>query len=151
MHMPARSKANSKADLLAAQRGGAFQPPADLSAKGRQLWRDVMAIHPGSWWKPAYLPFLRAYVDAVLAIERLDGEIAKEGEVIKSKTGGCYLSPRVCVRDRERLHMMQMAVKLKISPDKAEPEAPADRRAKARGAAIAHAAASSIDESRGLI
>jgi|SRR5262245_19739277 len=149
--MPARTKASEHLDLLAAQRGGAFPPPDDLPAKGKQLWRDAMALHPGSFWQPAYLPLLRAYIDATLACARLDKEIAQEGEVIYTDKGMRFLNPRVLVRDRERVQVTKLATRLKISPDKITHASPADARARARGAALANAGAESIRDSDGLI
>jgi P27 family predicted phage terminase small subunit len=148
--MPAHSKAAEQQDIAAAVKGCAFEPPDDLSERGAALWVEVMQTHPGSFWKRTHLPFLRQYIDAVMACDQLDAEIKEQGYVCRGEKGGLYMNPLVNVRDRERAQMKQLARMLGLSPDTTLDSAAdklASQRAKQRAAAVADA----MNDSQGLI
>jgi len=52
-----------------------IDPPSDLSARQKELWRDVMNTKPPEWFEDDTYPLLRAYVTHVDTYERLSQEI----------------------------------------------------------------------------
>lgn len=95
---------------------GAPEPPTDMSPAGRRLWKQTLAVRPAAEWSAADAVLLTLYVRAVLDVERLNGEIAEQGEVLSSPTGAQVVSPLVLVRARRESTLLDCSNRLRLAP-----------------------------------
>lgn len=91
-------------------------PPADLPAAGRELWEHTLRLRPAATWTQADCVLLALYVRAVLDVQRLDRQIASDGEVTTSPNGMPMVHPLVQVRARREKTLLDAANRLRLAP-----------------------------------
>ena len=94
-----------------------LQPPADLSAEGRQLFLDLVLANEPTHFRASDLPLLSAYVRAVLQEQAASAHYEAEGHVTADNKPSAWLA----VLGQSQKALVALSHRLRLSPQSRTP------------------------------
>lgn len=97
-----------------------LQPPADLSAEGRQLFLDLVLANEPTHFRASDLPLLSAYVRAGLQEQAASAHLEAEGHVTADNKPSAWLA----VLGQSQKALVALSHRLRLSPQSRTPTNP---------------------------
>lgn len=81
-----------------------------------QLWEDLMGSVPETWFIPAELPLIKAYIRSLAKLEAMQANLDSEHPVIEGMKGNAMANPFFSVMNQLQNSCAGMAAKLRLTP-----------------------------------
>lgn len=91
------------------------EPPAAMSAREKQLWRETIRCRPAATWPQCDLALLKLYVETLADVEETKRALRKEGDLVWDEQRGTRVNPRFAVLATREKTFVSLATKLKLS------------------------------------
>lgn len=127
--------------------------PPGLPEEQKEIWRETVNCKTADFWSRGDVPLLQLYCRAYCDIQRLDTQIAEEGEVIRNAKGNQVVNPKLVVRGFAEARLMALATKLRLQPSSrlSQNTTSKDQARKQSAAATAQAMQDGDEEGDGLL
>ena len=95
-----------------------FPVPAEYQRKPihKRLWEDLMGSVPSTWFLAGELPLLKAYINTLAKLEKVQASLFDEPVLIETMRGDAKANPYFTVMAQLQSLCTQMAVKLRLTP-----------------------------------
>jgi phage terminase small subunit len=109
------------AELAAAMRARTtgqpvFPYPAELREIHKSYWLETVNSKPHDYFNAGDVHLLKLYCRVAADIDRLDGEIEREGSVVLNMRGNPVVNPRILVRSIAETRLLSLSTKLRLQP-----------------------------------
>ena len=90
-------------------------PLQGMTDSARTIWKRIVSVYPGDYFKPQHYDQLRAYCEAAAMYKKAVDEIKREGATITQVNGVVKRNPWCLERDACAQVMAQLGTKLSIN------------------------------------
>lgn len=91
------------------------EPIRGLTRSETKFWRGIVRSLPTDWFRPADLPILAAYCQAVAQHDEAGAQLAKSTLILTDRWGKSYRNPLLAIQHQSALRAALLAGKLRLT------------------------------------